>query len=153
MHNLATACACARVCNLMLKQHRDKLKRVSCASLPSIRIARAPDVPQSMPSDSDDEAIAAEAATDDVAQRAWQETPGQARVFKLDCRLRTGAADTADAAKPACQLARVPTTAATGVEGRDGRTVGVSHMQVHGAASIGFSSVRSRTKLDATRSS
>ncbi len=47
----------------MPKQLRDKLKRVSCANLPSIRIARAPDVPQSMPSDSVDEAIAAEAAT------------------------------------------------------------------------------------------
>ncbi len=106
-----------------------------------------------MPSESVDEAIAAEAATDDGPQRAWQAMSRQARVFKLDCRLQTDAADAADAATPACERAGLPTTAATGDEGRDGRTVGVSHMQVLGAASIGFSSVRSQTKLDATRSS
>ncbi len=106
-----------------------------------------------MPSDSVDEAIAADAATDDGSQRAWQVTSRQARVFKVDCRLQTDAADAAVAATPACKRAGVPTPAATGDEGRDGRTVGVSHMQVLGAASIGLSSARSRTKLDATRSS
>lgn len=85
MYNLAIACACARIRNLVPKDYRDKLKRVSCANLPSIRIARAPDVPQSMPSDSVDEAIAADAATDDGSQRAWQVTSRQARVFKVDC--------------------------------------------------------------------
>ena len=53
----------------------------------SVRIARAPDVPQSMPSDSVDEAIAAEATTGDGAQRARQLMSRQARLFKLDCRL------------------------------------------------------------------
>ena len=126
---------------------------MSCASLPSIRIARAPDVPQSMPSDSVDEAIAADAATDDGEQRAWQVMSRQARVFKLDCRPQTEAADVADAATQACERAKAPTAVATGGDGRDSRTVGVSHMPVLGAASIGCSWVCSRTKLDATRSS
>jgi len=137
----------------MPKQYRDKLKRVCCASLPSIKIARAPDVPQSMPSDSVDEVIAAEAATDDGAQCAWQVMSRQARVLKFDCRLQTDTADTADAATQACEREEVPTAAATRDGGRDGCTVGFSHMQVLAAASIEFSSVRSRTKLDATRSS
>jgi len=106
-----------------------------------------------MPSDSVDEAIAAEAATDDGAQCAWQVMSRQARVFKLDCRLQTVVADAADAATQACEGAKVPTAAETGNEGRDSRTAGVSHMQILGAASIGFSSVRPQTKLDATCSS
>ena len=98
-----------------------------------------------MPSDNVDEAIAAEAATDDRLQRARQAMSRQARVFKLDCRLQPGAADAADAVSLACKRAEVPIAAATGDERRDTRTVGVLHMQVLGAASIGFSSVRSRT--------
>ncbi len=136
----------------MPKHYRDNLKRVSCANLPSIRIARAPDVPQSTPSDSVDEAIAAEAATDDGAQRARQLMLRQARLFKLDCRLQIGGADAAEATQ-ACERAKFLTAAETGNEGRDSRAVGVSHMQVLGAASIGFSSVRPQTKLDATCSS
>ncbi len=129
---------------------------MSYASLPSIRIARAPDVPQSMPSDSVGEAIAAEAATDDGAQRAWKPMSRQARLFNFDCRLQTGAADAADAADAAtqaCERAKVPTATQTENEGRVNRSVGVSHMQVLGAASIGFSSVRAQTKLAATCSS
>ena len=98
-----------------------------------------------MPSDNVDEAIAAEAATDDGLQRARQVMSRQARVFKLDCRLQTGAADAADAATLACTRAEMPTATATGDERRGTRTVGLLHMQVLGAASIGFSSVRSRT--------
>ena len=114
---------------------------MSCASLPSIRIARAPDVPQSMPSDNFDEAIAAETATDDGVRRAWQVMSRQARVFKLERRLQTEAVDVAAAATQACELAKAPTAVATGGEGRDSRTLGVSHMHVLGAASIGCSSV------------
>ena len=113
----------------MPKQLRDKLKRVSCANLRSIRIARAPDVPQSMPSDSVDEAIAAEATTGDGAQRARQLMLRQARLFKLDCRLQIGGADAAEATQ-ACERAKFLTAAETGNEGRDSRAVGVSHLQV-----------------------
>ncbi len=84
-----------------------------------------------MPSDSVDEAIAAEAATDDGAQCAWQVMSRQARVFKLDCRLQTVVADAADAATQACEGAKVPTAAETGNEGRDSRTAGVSHSCQH----------------------